>query len=68
METCSDRKEMWVSSVEQSKKEMPMTLYVSTSSGLPLKIEMSQREGSMCMEYYDFNAPITIDVPACLKK
>jgi hypothetical protein len=53
---------------EQSKKEMPMTLYVSASTGLPLKIEMSQPEGSMCMEYYDFNAPITIDVPACMKE
>jgi outer membrane lipoprotein-sorting protein len=53
---------------EQSKKEMPMTLYVSASSGLPLKIEMSQPQGSMSMEYYDINAPIKIDVPECMKK
>jgi len=53
---------------ESSHKEMPMTLYVSASSGLPLKIEMSQPEGSMSMEYYDVNAPIDIPVPDCLKK
>jgi hypothetical protein len=53
---------------EDSKKEMPMTLYVSASSGLPLKVEMSQPEGNMAMEYYDFNAPIQIDVPDCMKK
>jgi hypothetical protein len=53
---------------ENSRKEMPMTLYVSASSGLPLEIEMSQPQGTMLMEYYDFNAPITIDIPDCLKK
>jgi hypothetical protein len=53
---------------EQSNREVPMTLYVSTSSGLPLKIEMGQPEGSMTMEYYDLNAAITIDVPECMKK
>jgi hypothetical protein len=53
---------------ESSHKEMPMTLYVSASSGLPLKIEMSRPEGSMSMEYYDVNAPIDIPVPDCLKR
>jgi hypothetical protein len=53
---------------ESSHKEMPMTLYVSASSGLPLRIEMSQPEGSMSMEYYDVNAPIDIPVPDCLRK
>jgi outer membrane lipoprotein-sorting protein len=53
---------------EQSQKEMPMTLYVSAASGLPLRIEMTQPEGSMSVEYYDFDAPITIDVPECMKK
>jgi hypothetical protein len=52
---------------ENSRKEMPVTLYVSASTGLPLKIEMSQPQGSMVMEYYDFNAPIAIDLPACMK-
>jgi len=52
----------------ESGREVPMTLYVSASSGLPLKIEMSQPEGSVTMEYYDINAPITIEVPACMKK
>jgi hypothetical protein len=53
---------------EESKREIPMTLYVSAASGLPLKIEMSQPEGSISMEYYDINAPITIDIPECMKK
>jgi hypothetical protein len=53
---------------ESSHQEMPMTLYVSASSGLPLKIEMNRAEGSMSMEYYDVNAPIDIPVPDCLKK
>jgi hypothetical protein len=53
---------------EESGREVPMTLYVSASSGLPLKIEMSQPEGSVSMEYYDIDAPITIEVPACMKK
>jgi hypothetical protein len=53
---------------EQSKREMPVTLYVSASSGLPLKIEMSQPQGSMSMEYYDINAPIAINLPDCMKK
>jgi hypothetical protein len=53
---------------ESSHQEMPMTLYVSASSGLPLRIEMSQPEGSMSMEYYDVNAPIDIPVPDCLRK
>jgi hypothetical protein len=33
-----------------------------------LRIEMTQPEGSMSVEYYDFDAPITIDVPECMKK
>jgi hypothetical protein len=53
---------------ENSRKEMPMTLCVSASSGLPLKIAMSQPQGTMIMEYYDFNAPVTIDLPDCMKK
>jgi hypothetical protein len=53
---------------ESSHKEMPMTLYVSASSGLPLKIEMSQPEASMSMEYYDVDTAIDIPVPDCLKK
>jgi hypothetical protein len=53
---------------EQSQKEVPMILYVSAASGLPLKIEMTQPEGSLVVEYYDFDAPITIDVPECMKR
>ncbi len=53
---------------ETSHQEMPMTLYVSASSGLPLKIEMSRPEASMSMEYYDVNVPMSIPVPDCLKK
>ena len=53
---------------EESQKEVPMTLYVSASSGLPLKIEMNQPEGDVRVEYYDVDAPITIDVPQCMKK
>ncbi len=53
---------------ESSHQEVPMTLYVSASSGLPLKIEMTRPEGSMSMEYYDVNAAIDIPVPDCLKK
>jgi hypothetical protein len=53
---------------EGSHQEMPMTLYVSASSGLPLKVEMSRAEGSMSIEFYDVNAPIDIPVPDCLKK
>jgi hypothetical protein len=53
---------------ESSHQEMPMTLYVSASSGLPLKMEMSRPEGSMSMEFYDVDAAIDIPVPDCLKK
>jgi hypothetical protein len=53
---------------ESSHQEMPMTLYVSASSGLPLKIEMSRPEASMSVEYYDVNAPLDIPVPDCLKR
>jgi hypothetical protein len=53
---------------EESRMEMPVTLYVSASSGLPLKLEMSQPEATMVMEYYDFDAPIQIEVPGCMKK
>lgn len=53
---------------ESSHQEMPMTLYVSISSGLPLKIEMNRPEASVKMEYYDVNATIDIPVPACLGK
>jgi hypothetical protein len=52
---------------QESEREVPMTLYVSASSGLPLKIEMNQPEGSIRVEYYDINAPIAIDVPDCMK-
>jgi len=51
-----------------SHQEVPLTLYVSASSGLPLKIEMNRPEGSMGMEYYDVNAPLDIPIPDCLKK
>ena len=53
---------------EQSQKEMPVTLYVSAASGLPLKIEMNQPEGSVTLEYYDVDAPMNIEIPDCMKK
>jgi hypothetical protein len=53
---------------ESSHQEVPLTLYVSATSGLPLKIEMSRPEGSMSLEYYDVNAAIDIPVPDCLKR
>ena len=57
---------------QSSGKTSPMTIYTSVKSGLPLKIEMRMDSGqgpstSMTTEYYDFDVPIQIDVPDCLK-
>jgi len=57
---------------QSSGKTSPMTVYTSVKSGLPLKIEMRMDSGegpstSMTTEYYDFDVPIQIDVPDCLK-
>ncbi len=44
----------------------PMVLHVG-DTGLPLRLEMTPtRAGSMRVDYFDFGAPIRIDVPGCL--
>lgn len=52
---------------QNTQQTMPVKLYVSAASGTPLKMEMSQKEGSITMEFYDFNSDIKIDVPDCMK-
>lgn len=45
----------------------PMVLHVG-EAGLPLRLEMTAptQTGSMRVDYFDFGAPIRIDVPGCL--
>ena len=53
---------------QNTQQTMPVKLYVSASSGLPMKMEMTMQQGTMTMEMYDLNAPINIDLPDCMKK
>jgi hypothetical protein len=46
---------------------MPIKAFVATDSGLPVRLEATTSEGGMVMEYYDFDAPITIALPDCMK-
>jgi len=53
---------------QNSQPTVPVKLYVSAASGMPIKMEISQQQGNMTMEFYDFNAPINIELPDCMKK
>lgn len=46
---------------------MPMKAFVASDSGLPVRLEATTSEGGMAMDYYDFDAPITIALPDCMK-
>jgi hypothetical protein len=55
-----------------SEKGAPMIVYTSMKTGLPLRMERPMElgqgmSGGMTMEYYDFDVPIRIDLPDCLK-
>jgi len=52
---------------EKENREMPIKYYASAKTGLPMKMSMTQPEGSVTMEYSDFDAPIKIDIPDCMK-
>ncbi len=57
---------------ENTGQSYPMTFYSSAATGLPMKMELQVdvgqgMTGGMTMEYYDFDVPIQIDVPDCLK-
>lgn len=50
-----------------TKMDLPVTVFVSAGSGLPLRMELSMKEGGMAMDYYDIDAPIKIERPDCMK-
>lgn len=40
-------------------------LYVATDTGLPRRIEVESPRGRAVIDYFDFNAPLTINDPPC---
>jgi hypothetical protein len=52
---------------EGSNREMQIKFYASATTGMPMKFVMTQPEGTMNMEYSDFDAPIKIEIPDCMK-
>ena len=55
-----------------SGKSYPVTYYAAAKTGLPMKMQMKidagqGMGGSVSLEYFDFDVPIQIDVPDCMK-
>jgi outer membrane lipoprotein-sorting protein len=40
-------------------------LYVATATGLPRRIEIQSPQGTVAVDYFDYNAAITINNPPC---
>lgn len=57
--------------IQQNGQAMgPMKMHITNDSGLPLRIEMSDKRmpGTMRMDYFGFGQGGDIEVPACLEK
>ena len=44
-------------------KTIRQKMYVATQTGYPRRVEMSGQEGTVVIDYWDFNAAITIEPP-----
>jgi outer membrane lipoprotein-sorting protein len=49
--------------IETQGRQFRQKLYVATATGYPRRLEMSSDQGTVTIDYFDFDAPITINPP-----
>ncbi len=55
--------QMYNLTIETQGRQNRQKLYVATGTGYPRRIEMSSDQGTVTIDYFDFDAPITINPP-----
>lgn len=55
----------YMMTVETQGRQLRQKLYVATGTGLPRRIEFASDGGTTVIDYFDFDAPITIKNPPC---
>jgi len=51
--------------VEAQGNQAKEKLFVATGTGLPRRVEIPSNEGTIVIDYFDYDAPITISNPPC---